>query len=75
MENSPAGLTSLVSGSEDALVTYLDLAFILATHGYNASPQDGYALVNLNGTCYKLMPNGESPGLADIVILGNNSSR
>lgn len=72
-EMSHTDLVNLVSGNEDPLITCVDLAFLLATHGYDASPDDGYAVVILNGTCYRLMPNGNSPGLADIVILGNNS--
>lgn len=74
-EISHTDLVNLVSGNEDPLITSIDLAFFLATHGYDASPQDAYAIVNLNGTYIKLIPNGNSPGLADIYIQGNNSSQ
>jgi hypothetical protein len=44
-----------------------DLAFYLATHGFDASPRGGYVEVHLVRQVYKLTPNGQAPGLASIV--------
>jgi hypothetical protein len=46
-----------------------DLAFFLATHNKNAMLDDGYTELNLNGKIYKLAPNGDKPGLCDIMLL------
>lgn len=61
-----AYLLNLTMGSEDARIDAGDLAFLLATHDFDATPKDGYVLLRLNGTVYKMTPNGKRPGLADI---------
>jgi hypothetical protein len=61
-------LISLVMNNEDERITAQDLAFLLATHGFDAMPKDGYAVVKLNETVYILTPNGDKPGLADITM-------
>jgi hypothetical protein len=43
-----------------------DLAFYLATHGFNATPMGSYIEVDLGGEVYVLTPNGSAPGLCDI---------
>jgi hypothetical protein len=43
-----------------------DLAFYLATHGIDATPQGDHVEVDLGGDIYKLTPNGAAPGLASI---------
>ena len=63
-------LKKLISGNEDTRMNSRDLAFFLATHNYNAAPSDGYVELNLNGTIYKLIPNGDKQGLCDIIELG-----
>jgi hypothetical protein len=45
-----------------------DLAFFLAHHGYDVTPEDGYVKLDLDGTAYDLVPNGEYPGLANATI-------
>nr|WP_324303492.1 hypothetical protein [Methanothrix sp.] len=67
-----AGLMELLSSYDDPLMTPLDLAFLLVTHGYNATPVDGYVIVVTGNSTYTLVPNGEQPGLAD--ISGSKSS-
>ena len=62
-------LKKLISTNEDTHMNSKDLAFFLATHNYNAMPDDGYAELNLNGKIYKLAPNGDKPGLSDIMLL------
>ena len=46
-----------------------DLAFYLATHGFDVTPKGGYVEANLVGRVYKLTPNGLAPGLASITAL------
>jgi hypothetical protein len=62
-------LKKLISTNEDTHMNSKDLAFFLATHNYNAMPDDGYTELNLNGKIYKLAPNGDKPGLCDIMLL------
>ena len=60
-------LKKLISGYDDTRMNSMDLAFFLATHNYNAAPRDAYVELNLNGTIYKLIPNGDKQGLCDII--------
>ncbi|MEM0498056.1 MAG: hypothetical protein QW781_00975 [Methanothrix sp.] len=60
------GLMELLSYYDDPLMTSLDLAFLLVTHGYNATPGNGCVVVVAGNSTYTLVPNGERPGLADI---------
>jgi len=59
-------LKKLISGNEDTRMNSQDLAFFLATHNYDAVPRGGYVELNLNGTIYRLIPNGVKEGLCDI---------
>ena len=49
----------------------MDLAFLLATHNFDATPEDGYVIVKLEGMIYSLTPNKEKPGLAEVTIITN----
>ena len=62
-------LSKLISQSGDTNMTPNDLAFFLATHNYDATPKNGYVQVKVNGTVYKVVPNGSQPGLADLSII------
>jgi hypothetical protein len=62
-------LTKLISQSCDAHMTPNDLAFFLATHNYDATPEDGYVQLKIEDAIYKVVPNGTNPGLADISIM------
>ena len=53
-------LKKLISTNEDTHMNSKDLAFFLATHNYNAMPDDGYAELNLNGKIYKLVHHNAS---------------
>jgi hypothetical protein len=64
-----APLSELISLNEDAHMTAEDLAFFLAMHNYDATPKEGLVQVKINDTICNLMPNGTSPGLADLIIL------
>ncbi|MCQ8903709.1 MAG: hypothetical protein NQU42_06420 [Methanothrix sp.] len=61
-----AGLIELLYSYDDPLMTSLDLAFLLVTHGYNATPADGCVVVVAGNSTYMLVPNGDKPGLADL---------
>ncbi len=62
-------LVNLTMNTEDPKITAEDLAFLLATHNFDAVPKDGYVVVKINGTAYEMVPNGKKPGLADITIM------
>jgi len=62
-------LISLISGNDDSHTTAVDLAFFLATHNYDAAPEEGYVIVRLDGRSYKLVPNGKESGLAEVIAL------
>jgi hypothetical protein len=51
---------------DDPRITVQDLAFFLLTHNFDAKPMGDYVELNLNKTIYKLIPNGDKPGLCDI---------
>jgi hypothetical protein len=59
-------MLSTVSSFDDPRMDAQDLAFYLATHGIDATPQGGYVVADLGGDIYKLTPNGAAPGLASI---------
>ena len=57
----------LLSSYEDIGITVKDLAFFLATHGYNAKPEESYVTVTLSdGKEVYITPNGAAPRLADL---------
>ena len=62
-------LKSLVSNFDDPLITENDLAFFLATHGFDASPEGDHVEVDLDGQIIKLTPNGQAPGLCSLEFL------
>ena len=59
-------LKSSISAFDDPRMDAEDLAFYLATHGFDVTPKGGYVEANLGGKIYKLTPNGQAPGLACI---------
>jgi hypothetical protein len=63
---SLSDLKSSISGFDDPRMNVEDLAFYLATHGFDAAPGNGNVEVELSGKVYKLIPNGSAPGLASI---------
>lgn len=64
--NDITGLKERIFSFDDPKITVRDLAFFLLTHNIDAKPMDDYVEVKLNGTIYKLIPNGDKPGLCDI---------
>ena len=63
-------LKKLIFVNEDVRMNSQDLAFFLVTHNYSAFPKDGYVEIDMSGKIYKLVPNGDKPGLCDIVFQG-----
>ena len=61
-------LMKLITDSEDVRIDAQDLAFLLATHGFDVVPKYGYIIVKLDDVIYKMTPNGVEPGLANILI-------
>ena len=61
-------LTKLITENEDPLINVNDLAFLLVTHDFDAVPRNDFVEVRLNNTVYKLVPNGQYPGLANITV-------
>jgi hypothetical protein len=66
-----SAFVELIMDNEDSHMNALDLAFLLATHGFDATPEDGYVIVKLEGMIYSLAPNGEKPGLAEVTIVSD----
>jgi hypothetical protein len=62
-------LVNLIENNEDARMSAPDLAYFLVTHGFDATPEGDHAKVRLGGTVYRLTPNEDAPGLADIAVL------
>jgi len=64
---SLSDLESAISSFEDSRISVADLAFYLATHGFDASPKGSFVEVDLGGRVYRLAPNGPADGLCTIV--------
>ena len=43
-----------------------DLAFLLVTHNFDATPDEDHVEVKMGRSVYKLVPNGRYAGLANI---------
>jgi hypothetical protein len=63
---SLSDLKTHISSFDDFRMNVQDLAFYLASHGFDASPKGGYVEVDLGGQICMLAPNGSAPGLASI---------
>jgi hypothetical protein len=64
--DSFSDLKSSISGFDDSRMGTEDLAFYLASHGFDATPKGSFVEVHLGGHTCKLIPNGSAPGLASI---------
>lgn len=63
-----ASLTELITSIEDPLINVYDLAFLLVTHDFDATPKKDFVEVVINGTTYILVPNGQYRGVANVSI-------
>ncbi|MDQ1261651.1 MAG: hypothetical protein QG575_832 [Euryarchaeota archaeon] len=66
-----SALMKLITDNEDVHMNAGDLAFFLATHDFDATPEDDDVIVKLGGMIYSLTPNGEKPGLSDVTTMSN----
>jgi hypothetical protein len=64
--DSFSDLKSSISDFDDPRIGTEDLAFYLASHGYDASPKGCFVEIDLGGHTCKLTPNGSAPELACI---------
>ncbi|MDD2834629.1 MAG: hypothetical protein PHY05_00610 [Methanothrix sp.] len=58
----------LITQNEDLRMGVKDLAFFLVTHGFDAAPKKDHVEVQIDGTLYVLLPNGQSSGLANVTV-------
>ena len=63
-----SGLMELITQNEDPRMGVKDLAFFLATHDFDAVPKKDHVEVNIDGSVYKLVPNGQLSGLANVTV-------
>jgi hypothetical protein len=64
--SSLSDLKTQVSSFDDSRMNVQDLAFYLASHGFDATPNGDCVEVDLGRHIYRLMPNGSAPGLANM---------
>jgi hypothetical protein len=64
--NDITELKKRIFSFDDPRIAVQDLAFFLLTHNFDAKPMGDYVEVKLDRTIYKLIPNGNKPGLCDI---------
>ena len=63
-----SALTKLITQNEDPRMGVKDLAFFLVTHDFDATPKKDHVEVQIDGTLYVLVPNGQSSGLANVTV-------
>ena len=64
-----SALMKFISQNEDPRMDMKDLAFFLVTHDFDAVPKKDHVEVRIDGTVYKLIPNGQYPGLANVTMI------
>jgi hypothetical protein len=68
LDEDLSDLKELTSSFDDPHMNSYDLAFYLATHGYNAVPKEGHVELVLKDSTYILTPNGEKPELCEFAL-------
>jgi hypothetical protein len=63
-----SALVKLITQNEDPRMGVKDLAFFLVTHDFDAAPKKDHVEVQIDGTHYILVPNGQSSGLANVTV-------
>jgi len=63
-----SSLRNLLTSFDDPGMNSQDLAFFLVTHNYDATPVGSNVEVKLNAEVCTLIPNGNRPGLCDIML-------
>lgn len=62
-------LIKFISQIEDPRMNVRDLAFLLVTHDFDAVPKKDHVEVRIDDTVYKLVPNGQYSGLANVTVI------
>ena len=65
-DDSYEDLAKLITSNEDNRMDAQDLAFLLVTHNFDATPKGDHVEVKIGNSVYSLMPNAKKPGLAEI---------
>jgi hypothetical protein len=63
-----SALMKLITQNEDPRMGVKDLAFFLVTHDFDAVPKKDHVEVQIDGTLYVLVPNGQLSGLANVTV-------
>jgi hypothetical protein len=61
-------LLDLSNANEDVRINAQDLAFLLVTHNFDATPRGDHVDVRIDGLIYRMTPNAGKAGLADIQL-------
>lgn len=67
-DGSYAALVNLIANNEDDRMDASDLAFLLVTHNFDATPKGDCVEVKIGNSVYNLIPNARKPGLAEIKL-------
>ncbi len=62
-------LIKFISQNEDLRMDVRDLAFLLVTHNFDAVPKKDNVEVRIDDIVYKLVPNGQYSGLANVTVI------
>lgn len=65
-DDSYEDLAMLITSNEDDRMDAQDLAFLLVTHNFDATPKGDHVEVKIGNSVYSLTPNASKPGLAEI---------
>ena len=65
-DDSYEDLARLITSNEDDRMDAQDLAFLLVTHNFDATPKGDHVEVKIGNSVYSLTPNASKPGLAEI---------
>jgi len=65
-DDSYGDLAKLITSNEDSRMDAQDLAFLLVTHNFDATPKGDHVEVKIGNSVYSLTPNANKPGLAEI---------
>jgi len=68
LEGSYEALADLIANNEDDRMDASDLAFLLVTHNFDATPKGDHVEVKISNSVYSLIPNARKPGLAEITL-------
>ncbi len=74
-DDSYEDLAKLITSNEDNRMDAQDLAFLLVTHNFDATPKGDHVEVKIGNSVYSLTPNANKPGLAEIKASATGEER